>query len=195
MRFEDFKRELEGLEAFSKGWRAYIYRALWKGQRVAIKVAKDQERIYAIQKECEILKRLIGIKGFPQLLECGEDFVVYTFIEGLPIEKKKLSPTERVRVYLRVLELIRILDGLGINKEELHRLEKNTLLGEDGDIYMLDFERGSKEPKRLHNLSQFLQLLVREGFLERERAKELGRRYVRGEDVYHEVAEALRAFT
>lgn len=194
MRFEGFAREVEGLELFSRGWRGYIYRGVWKGNRVAIKVAKDREREHAIRKECEILKKLLGMRGFPQLLLCGENFLVYHFIEGIPVEKKGLSLQEKVKIYLRVLELIQVLDSLGINKDELQRLDKNTLLGEDGDVYMLDFERGSPQAKRLHNLSQFLELLVREGFLQRERARELGTRYARGEKVYHEVAEALRAF-
>ncbi|MEJ5338883.1 MAG: hypothetical protein ACK42C_03610 [Aquificaceae bacterium] len=195
MRFEEFRAEVEGLELFNRGWRGYIYRGVWKGERVAIKVARDRERVYAIKKECEILRRLLGMKGFPQLLYCGEEFIVYTFIEGVPIEKKKLTIQEKVDIYLRILELIKILDSLGINKEELQRLDKNTLIGEDGNVYLLDFERGSPEAKKLHNLTQFLQLLVREGFLQRERAKELGMRYSGGEKVYDEVAQALRAFT
>ncbi len=194
MKFEEFKKEVEGLELFSKGWRGYIYKGLWKGQKVAIKVAKDKERVYAIQKECKILKKLLGHKGFPQLLLCGEDFVVYIFIEGVPIDKKSLSLRERARVYIRVMELIKVLDSLSINKDELHSLDKNTLLGEDGEVYMLDFERGSQKSQKLHNLTQFIQLLVREGFIERERAVDLGKRYSRGEDIYDEVVEVIRAF-
>ncbi len=194
MRFDKFKEEVEDLELFSKGWRGYIYRGLWKGKKVAIKVAKEQEKVHAIKKECHILKRLLGHKGFPQLLHCGEDFIVYLFIEGVPINKKNLSLKEKAKVYLKVLELIQVLDSLGINKEELQRLDKNTLLGEDGEVYLLDFERGSAKAKKLHNLSQFLQLLVKEGLIDRERAKELGIRYSKGEGVYNEVAQAIRAF-
>ena len=60
MRFEEFKESLKDLQLFSKGWRGYIYRAKWKGIDVAIKVAKDSEREYAIRKEGEILKLLKG---------------------------------------------------------------------------------------------------------------------------------------
>lgn len=195
MRFEEFKKDVECLELFSKGWRGFVYKGLWRGNKVAIKVAKDIEREYAIRKECEILKKLLGLRGFPQVLYCGDDFVVYPFIVGVPIDKKSLSFQEKAKVYLKVLELIKILDSLGINKDELNRLDKNTIITEDGDVYLLDFERGSAKAKKLHNLTQFLQLLVREGFLEIEKAKELGIRYSRGEKVYDEVAEALRAFT
>ncbi|MFN3976165.1 MAG: hypothetical protein ACK4LT_03780 [Aquificaceae bacterium] len=187
MRFEEFKGSLEDLKLFSKGWRGYIYRARWKNLEVAVKVAKDKEREYAIRKEGEILKLLKGYKGFPQLLEAGEDFLVYEFIHGVPIEKASLTRSQRLFVYLRVLELIEILDRLGINKEELHKLDKNTLIGQDLEVYLIDFERGSLQAKKKHNLSQFLQLLTREGFIPLQKAKELGIRYSKGEDVYHEV--------
>ncbi|MEN3027980.1 MAG: hypothetical protein ABDH29_01885 [Aquificaceae bacterium] len=160
---------------------------------MAVKVARDREREYAIKKEGEILKLLKGIRGFPQLLLAGEDFIVYKFIEGVPFEKVSMDRRERILVYLKVLELIQILDRLNINKEELHRLDKNTLVGEGLEVYLVDFERGSLGAGKRHNLSQFLQLLVREELLGFEEAKKLGKRYVRGEEVYHEVRRALQA--
>ncbi|MEZ0337786.1 MAG: hypothetical protein ABWK02_06235 [Aquificaceae bacterium] len=194
MRFEEFKESLKDLQLFSKGWRGYIYRAKWKGIDVAIKVAKDSEREYAIRKEGEILKLLKGYRGFPQLLEAGEDFLVYEFIDGIPIEKASLTKSQKIFVYLRVLELIELLDRLGINKEELHKLDKNTLIGKDLEVYLIDFERGSMQAKKRHNLSQFLQLLAREGFLTLQKAKELGISYSKGEEVYHEVRRLIQAF-
>ncbi|HAV39546.1 MAG: hypothetical protein AB1353_08345 [Aquificota bacterium] len=194
MRFEEFKESLKDLQLFSKGWRGYIYRAKWKGIDVAIKVAKDSEREYAIRKEGEILKLLKGYRGFPQLLEAGEDFLVYEFIDGIPIEKASLTRSQKAFVYLRVLELIELLDRLGVNKEELHKLDKNTLIGKDLEVYLIDFERGSMQAKKRHNLSQFLQLLAREGFLTLQKAKELGISYSKGEEVYHEVRRLIQAF-
>jgi putative serine/threonine protein kinase len=194
VRFEEFKESLKDLQLFSKGWRGYIYRAKWKGIDVAIKVAKDSEREYAIRKEGEILKLLKGYRGFPQLLEAGEDFLVYEFIDGIPIEKASLTRSQKAFVYLRVLELIELLDRLGVNKEELHKLDKNTLIGNDLEVYLIDFERGSMQAKKRHNLSQFLQLLAREGFLTLQKAKELGISYSKGEEVYHEVRRLIQAF-
>jgi len=194
VRFEEFKESLKDLQLFSKGWRGYIYRAKWKGIDVAIKVAKDSEREYAIRKEGEILKLLKGYRGFPQLLEAGEDFLVYEFIDGIPIEKASLTRSQKAFVYLRVLELIELLDRLGVNKEELHKLDKNTLIGKDLEVYLIDFERGSMQAKKRHNLSQFLQLLAREGFLTLQKAKELGISYSKGEEVYHEVRRLIQAF-
>lgn len=195
MRFEAFKEQLEKIQPFSKGWRGLIYRGKWKGIDVAIKVAKGREKEYAIRKEGEILSILKGYKGFPQLLMMGEDFLVYEFIEGYPIEKLSLSKKEKSLVYLKVLDLIKLLDMLRINKEELNRLDKNTLVDKDLNVYLLDFERGSMEVKKRHNLSQFLQLLVREGYLSIEGAMDIGKRYSRGQDVYKEVETIIRSFT
>ncbi|MCS7171084.1 MAG: hypothetical protein N3D14_00935 [Aquificaceae bacterium] len=192
MRFEEFKNLLRKIEPFNKGWRGIVFKSYLNGKEVAIKVAKGKEKEYAIRKEGEILKVLKGIDGFPQLVEKGEDFVAYEFIQGVPIEKARLNKGERILVYLKVLDLIGLLDSLGINKDELQHLEKNTLVGEGLKVYLLDFERGSLGAKKRHNLSQFLQLLVREGFLGLEYAKELGKRYARGEEVYHEVRKALQ---
>ncbi|MCS6998440.1 MAG: hypothetical protein RMH93_03790 [Aquificaceae bacterium] len=192
MRFEDFREFLEECEPFSKGWRGLVFRSRWQGMEVAVKVARDREREHALRKEGDILKLLKGIRGFPQLLHAGEDFIVYKFIEGVPFEKVLMDRKERTLVYLKVLELIQILDRLKINKEELHRLDKNTLVGEGLEVHLVDFERGSLGVEKRHNLSQFLQLLVREGLVGFEEAKELGKRYARGEEVYREVERALQ---
>lgn len=192
MRFEGFRERVEGLELFSKGWRGFIFRGLWEGKKVALKVARDKEKEYAIRKECEILELLKGVKGFPQLLLCGEDFFVYEFIEGVPVERAKLSREDRLKVYINLLGLIEKLDELGINKDELSRLDKNTLVGDNLSVYMLDFERGQRGAKKRHNLSQFLQLLLREGYLDLEKARALGKAYTDGDDgVYNEVRSIL----
>ncbi|MFN3598635.1 MAG: hypothetical protein ACK4VK_02725 [Aquificaceae bacterium] len=194
MRFNAFKESVKDLQLFNKGWRGFIYKGSWEGIEVAIKVAREEEKEYAIRKEGEILKLLKGYKGFPQLLMAGEDFIVYEFIKGNPIEKLLLSKSQKSLIYLRVLDLIRVLDTLRINKEELQRLDKNTLVDEDFEVYLLDFERGSLNAKKRHNLSQFLQLLAKEDHISMEKAIELGKRYVKEEEVYDEVEEIIRAF-
>ena len=195
MRFEEFKRHLRELELIGKGWRSFVFKSFWEGKEITVKVAKDTDREYAIRKEGHILELLKGIKGFPQLLKAGEDFIVYEYIKGVPIEKASLGQEELVLVYIKVLDLIRVLDRIGINKDELNRLDKNTIIGEGLEVYLIDFERGSVGAKKRHNLSQFLQLLRKEGLIDPERAKDIGRRYVSGEEVYDEVRRALSSAT
>ncbi len=192
MRFEDFKKEVESLEKLAEGWRGVVYKGRWRGEDVSIKVARTPEVEEAIRKEAEILERLKGLEMFPQMLKRGEDFFVYRFIEGDLYGKLVLSPEEDRAVLRKVLEAAYLLDRMGIKRDEFARIDKNVLVGEGGEVYILDFERGGFK-RRPSNLTQFLQLLVRKGYLSLEEAKELGRRYSRDmEGVFREVLERLK---
>ncbi len=192
MRFEDFKGEVENLEKLAEGWRGVVYRGRWRGEEVSIKVARSPEVEEAIRKEAEILERLKGLEMFPQILTKGEDFFAYRFIEGNLYGKLDLSPEEERRILRKVLEAAYLLDRMGIKRDEFARIDKNVLVGGRGEVYILDFERGGFK-RRPSNLTQFLQLLVRRGYLSLEEAKELGRRYTRDmEGVFREVLERLK---
>lgn len=192
MRFEDFKEEVEDLRKLSEGWRGIIYRGKWEGRDVSVKVAKSSDVVKAIQKEADILERLKGLEMFPQILTKGEDFFVYTFIEGEPYGRLKLCPEEERRVLRTVLRAAYELDKMGIKRDEFSSIDKNVLVGKDGKVYILDFERGGFK-SRPSNLTQFLQLLVRKGYLSIEEAKSLGRGYIRDmEGVFREVLARLK---
>ncbi len=188
----DFKREVENIEKLAEGWRGVIYTGDWKGRKVSIKVAKTPEVVEAIQKEARILKELKGLEGFPQLLEKGEDFFVYEFIEGTPYGELELDTEKDKEILRKVLEAAYLLDRMGIKRDEFSKIDKNVLVGKNGEVYILDFERGAFK-KRPSNLTQFLQLLVRKGFLDLEEAKDLGRRYSKDMGgVFKEVLERLK---
>lgn len=192
MKFEELKKHLKGLELIGRGWRSYVYRAIYNDKEVAIKVAKDRHLEKAIRKEADILERLKGIKSFPQILMRGEDFFMYEFIKGVPFEKCTLEETKKIKVFLRTLELAYLLDSMCISKDEFHKLNKNLLVGEDGDVYLIDFERGKISCKRQTNLPQLIQLFVREGYLPLDKAIDLGRSYKeKPEDVFHELQKVL----
>ena len=191
MKFKEFRDKIEGLSKLSEGWRGVIYTGFWNGERVSVKVAKDEKVVKAIQKEADILERLKGMEEFPQILFKGEDFFLYRFIDGIPFRRAGLNPEEKKRVYRKLLEIAYKLDSMGIVRDEFSRIDKNVLIGKEGKVYLLDFERG-KLSSRPSNLTQFLQLLVREGFLSRDFAVELGKRYLRDrEGVYREVLGKL----
>ena len=192
MRFEELKNTLKDLVLIGKGWRSYVYRANYNGIDLAIKVAKDKSVESAIRKEGDILELLKGIKHFPQIVLRGEDFIAYHFIDGVPFEKYPLTKEEKTKIYLQVLELAYVLDSMGISKDEFQRLDRNLLIDKDGEVYLIDFERGKYPSKRKTNLPQFLQLLVREGYITIERAIELGRSYAqKPEEVFHEVKRVI----
>lgn len=192
LRFEEFRREVENLERIAEGWRGIVYRGKWRGKDVAIKVAKSPEVVKAIQKEAEILEKLRGIETFPQIVLRGEDFFVYHFIEGVPFRKVVLNPEEEKEVLRKLLEIAYLLDSLGIKRDEFANVDKNVLIGRNGKVYVLDFERGGFS-KRPSNLTQFMQLLVRKGYLDREEAIRLGKKYMKDrEAVFRELFRRLK---
>ncbi len=192
LKFEEFSEELEGLEKVAEGWRGVVYRGRWRGKEVAVKVAKRPEAEEAVRKEAEILEALKGREGYPQIILKGADFFVYEFIKGKRLRDLDLSPEEKKRIYAVLLEKAYELDRLGIRRDEFSYVEKNVLVDEEGKVYVIDFDRGSFS-KRPSNLTQFLQLLVREGFLSREEAVKLGKRYRKDmEGVFEEVMRRLK---
>ena len=193
LKFQEFRKELKNLEKIGKGWRGIVYRAIWKGKTVAVKVANRPESRKAIQKEAKILEHLKGKSGYPQIMLSGEDFFVYNFIKGKTLNKANLENVgKKKRLYRYILEKAFELDMLGIRKNEFGYLGKNVLIDEKGEIYMIDFERGMFS-ERPSNLTQFMQLLVREGFLNREEALSLGKRYRHDkEGVFKEILKRLK---
>jgi len=191
MKFSEFIREVKDIREIAEGWRGRVYVGYWNGKKVAIKVAKAPDKVKAIQKEAEILERLKGIKGFPQILLKGEDFFVYEFIEGKPFGKLKVSQEEKKKLLREVLEKAYLLDKLGINRDEFSNIYKNVLVNDKGEVFVIDFDRGTFK-ENPSNVRQFLQLLKREGFITQEEAIELGKKYKENpEKVIEEIRKVL----
>ncbi len=191
MRFEEFRNKLENFSLYAEGWRSYIYVGLWREEKVSVKVAKSKNVVKAIQREADILEYLKGLEGFPYILFRGDDFFVYRFIEGTPYGRLGASGEEEKRILRKVLELAFILDEKGINRDEFSRIDKNVIVSEDGGVYILDFERGGFS-KRPSNVTQFLQLLRRKGFLTHKESIELGKMYGKGkEEVFKRIMAKL----
>ena len=186
MNFEKFKDGLKDVKKLSEGWRGLIYTAIWNGQRVSVKVARNAEKLEALKKEIRILQKLKGKKGFPQILFWGEDFFLYRFVEGIPFGKIQEGTHNRKQALKEVLKLAYELDLLGIDHGELTRIDKNVLVNESGEVFLLDFERGSERGKR-RNVTQFLQVLRREGILSHEEAVNFGREYRKNSEAVFKV--------
>ncbi|QWK20654.1 MAG: serine/threonine protein kinase [Hydrogenobacter thermophilus] len=192
MRFEELREHLNNLQLIGSGWRSYVYRSSLCGKDVAIKVAKEKGLEEAIRKEARILEKLKGIKNFPQIIVWGDDFLVYEFIDGIPFEKCNINPQQRVLILLKVLELAYLLDSMCISRDEFQRLDKNLLVDKDLEVYIIDFERGNISCKRKTNITQLMQLFVREGYMDLKKAIDLGRAYAKeAKKVVHELKNLL----
>ncbi len=188
MKFEKFKDRLKDIEKLNEGWRGVIYTAFFDNQKVSVKVAKDADKLDALKKEINILLKLKGREGFPQIIFFGEDFFVYQFIEGFPfrtIGKDRNRKTEALR---KVLTLAYKLDTLGIDHGELTRIDKNVIVNEQGEVFLLDFDRGTDKGKK-RNVPQLIQVLRREGLLSHEEAVHFGKEYRKNSEA---VFRALR---
>ncbi len=162
MKFEDIKDQIENLEIIGEGWRGIVYRGKFKGKDLAFKVASEKQFIPNIQKEGKILKIVnqYGIGG--KLFLTGEDFIAYQFIQGKPL-KKVIDEKNGKIIISQLLKQARILDRVGINKEEMHRPYTNVLVDNSLNVYLIDFER-ARQGKNIQNVNQLLQFILTEGY-------------------------------
>ncbi len=162
MRFDEIKDKIKDIKLIGKGWRGKVYRGIYEGKDLAFKVASDPQFIPNIQKEGKILK-IVNRKGIGgRIFLTGEDFIAYDFIEGKPLNEVINEKNGKV-IISKLLKQARILDKLGINKEEFHRPYKNVLVDQNLNVYLIDFER-SKMGKNIQNVNQFLQYILNEGY-------------------------------
>ncbi|WP_029522614.1 serine/threonine protein kinase [Persephonella sp. KM09-Lau-8] len=161
MKFKDIKSKIKNLQLIGEGWRGEVYRGYLDNQELAFKVASEEQFIPNIQKEAQILKIVnqYGIGG--KLVIAGEDFIAYEFIHGQPL-KKVINKENAKALISQLLKQARILDKLGINKEEMHRPYTNVLVDDNLKVYLIDFER-SKFSKNLQNVTQLIQFIIGEG--------------------------------
>jgi len=153
LKYVKFKPEL-----YSHGKRGIIFVFENNKKKYAIKIKKpESEAINRINIEADFLKLLNKHDIGPKLVDSGEDFIVYEFVEGLTLKEflkhNKLNK-KRIKNITRQCE---ILDELKINKEEMHSPLKNIIINKD-KVYLIDFERChfTSRPKNVNQFMQFL---------------------------------------
>lgn len=152
---------ISGLRRFSKGKRGLIYKAGLKGKRVAVKIKNPESRaVRRIKNEGEWLKEL-NKKGIgPKLLISSGSYLIYKFEEGKMVgDYIESAKKARIKAVLSdVMNQMRGLDELKVDKEEMHHPWKHIVVGRSSRPVLLDFERCRKKstPK---NVTQFIQYL------------------------------------
>lgn len=188
------RKGVKNARLFAKGNRGIIYRGDCRGKDVAVKAQrKDTAAVAAIENEANWLKKLNKEGIGPTLLMKGENWFCYEFAEGQFIldfisgcgEKRKI-----IAAVKNVLEQARTLDKLKVNKEEMLRPQRHTIIGKKGEVTMLDFERchKSKTPKNVTQFCQFLSsgffvsLLMQKGIaVERDAILAAAQKYKHGQ--------------
>ena len=162
----DFLKKLEfrgiaNIEKIAKGHRGVVYSGMYDGKKVAVKKKReDSEAVGRMQNEARWLK-FLNRKGIgPEFIYSEDDYLVYYFVEGVPIVDflKKADKEDIRKVLVDVLKQCYNLDKIGINKEEMHHPLKHILVKKDNVPVMIDFERAhsTQKPK---NVTQFLQFV------------------------------------
>jgi len=177
MRFNDIKKDIKNLKVIGKGWRGTVYKGTFKGKDLSFKVPNSTIHVKAIKKEGKILSIVnrYGIGG--KLFFKGEDFIAYDFIEG-KLLKDAINEENYKYIIYQLFEQARILDKIGINKDEMQKPLKNTIVNEQNKVYLIDFER-AKFSKKVSNITQLLQFVNSLKFfnIDKEKIIELGKEY------------------
>ncbi|MFP4423610.1 MAG: HemK2/MTQ2 family protein methyltransferase [Candidatus Woesearchaeota archaeon] len=143
------------IKYLAKGKRGIAYTGRYKGEKVTIKTKRSSSKANRLGFEAEWLKK---IPFAPELVFAGKDYIVYRYIDGIPMKKfmEDAKPEKIYKVIMRLLELAYELDRMGISKEEMHRPFTNVLVSDEP--YLIDFERAhyTQQPKNVTQFCQFL---------------------------------------
>ncbi|MDD5331801.1 MAG: hypothetical protein PHE43_03190 [Candidatus Nanoarchaeia archaeon] len=145
---------------FSEGKRSFFYTGKLNNTKVGIKKLKERKDIrHALKNEANFLKILNKHKIGPRLIYSKNNYIIYHFVEGIPIEEfiKKNNKQKIKSIIIKILNQCFVLDKLKINKLEMTNPYKHILI--KTNPVMIDFERcyHTEKPK---NLTQFLQYLT-----------------------------------
>jgi release factor glutamine methyltransferase len=166
-------KSLENISYFTHGKRGTIYTATLdkstqikthfatkKIQKIAIKVAIDYPE--KIEREFNTLKTLNKEHIGPKILFSGSGYFTYHFIEGDFILGwiQKHTKQEIILILHDILHQCRILDKIGVTKEEMHHPFKHILIDKNNQAHFIDFERCSRTDKP-KNVTQCIEFFCR----------------------------------
>lgn len=162
---------------FAKGKRGIIYTATYKKKKVAIKIKNpDSDAKGKIKNEAKYLRLLNKYKIGPKLISFKNNELMYEFIEGDFILDyiKNNNKKATFKILKDILNQLRILDKLKINKEEMHRPFKHIIIKNNATL--IDFERAYKT-KKPHNVTQFCQFVINTLKINRKALINLAKKY------------------
>lgn len=203
---------ITAIERFAKGHRGVIFTGvLGKKSKKKIAVKTQRQDIGAhdtVNNEVKRLKLLNKHGIGPKLLFSGTNYFVYEFVPGKFIEDFVSSASKKdiLSILKDIFSQMRVMDMLGLSKEEMHHPVKHVIVTTNGKTtkaVLLDFER-CKPTEKPHNVTQFCQylrstrfhgLLRRRGIvIESNKLLELAKTYkaARPESVFKKMLQLLQ---
>lgn len=156
---------VDNVTYLARGKRGVVYTGQYRKKKIAIKIKRATSKaLNTISKEAKWLKELNKHDIGPAYLFHTTRYLAYEFVEGKYLKdlvgKRKLGA-----ILKKILDKCYTMDTLNINKEEMTRPLKHTIV-KGHHVTLIDFERTHKV-KEGHNVTQFCQFL-------RAHADELG---------------------
>jgi len=144
-----------------KGFVGVVVIAHMNGDRVAIKIRRQDAGRVDLLHEASMLSIANSVKVAPKLISASKNFLVMQLIDGelLPNWLKTHKDAASVKQVLReVLEQCFRLDQVGLDHGELSKAPKHLLIDKAGNPFIVDFETASAE-RRAANVTAVCQYL------------------------------------
>ncbi len=176
------------MELYAKGKRGLVYLTDFKGEKIAVKKKNPSSTAIArIDIEAQFLPLLNKHTIGPKFLFFENNELGMEFIEGMLFEEYLVTASKaKIKKAIDSLfEQMRVLDALGINKEEMHHPFKHIIVRDDKPV-LIDFERCryTEKPKNVAQLLQYVSgkkirdmLAKKEIHIEREEVISLSKEY------------------
>ncbi len=167
------------VEVLGKGVAGIVIVGMMRGQRVALKVRREDSRRDSLVKEGEMLQLANQVGIGPKFAGATRDVLVMELVHGdtLPRWLEQTGGRgQRARVrttFLDMLHQCSTLDSAGIDHGELSRAHKNILVMASGKPCILDFESAGVS-RRASNLTSLVQYLFLGGGFAKKVARILG---------------------
>jgi putative serine/threonine protein kinase len=156
--------EVLGKRVLGKGTVGIVVRAEFiGGTSVAVKIRRLDASRPTLLREARILHKINALNVGPRLIAASRNFLVWKFVEGVPLDEwiLKSSATEIRLTFSLILSQLWTLDRIGVAHNELSRFKDHILVQRDGTPVIIDFE-SSSENKFASNIPQFLGFLLNE---------------------------------
>ena len=165
------------MKKVAKGRRWEIRLEIKNNLKIATKKSVSEWKKWTLLKEVKILKYLqkYNISFVPKVLDNGDGWFSYEWIEGEHFNKiRDLRSVSRDQLAQKLLDRAYDLDKIWVIHGELLRPRTNVLVDNEGEVKILDFERGEMGNYSGKNMKHVAQRLAREWILDITLVKSLG---------------------
>jgi putative serine/threonine protein kinase len=167
------------LPVLGKGFVGIVVIAHLNGERVAVKIRREDADRPDLLHEAEMLRKANSANVAPKLFAASRNFILMELIEGylLPDWLKTNNNVDVAkRVLGEVLENCYKLDGIGLDHGELSKAPKHVIVDHQLKPWIVDFETASdaRKPSNVSAIGSFL--FTSEGEVARNVAATIGER-------------------